>query len=63
MKSHLPAEPNKGDFAKLFQRYGYGVPNMERARRSANNALTLLIEDTITPYGLSEKTGAMFTMR
>lgn len=57
MKSHLPVEPNKGDFAKLFRRYGYGVPDMERARRSASNALTLLIEDTITPYGLSEKTG------
>lgn len=57
MKSHLPPLPNKGAYAKLFQRYGYGVPDMARARRSANNALTLLIEDSITPYGLSEKTG------
>lgn len=54
MRSHLPAAHNKGDFAPLFQRYGYGVPNLERARRSASNALTLIIEDTITPYGLSE---------
>ncbi|MBO6727826.1 MAG: S8 family peptidase [Rhizobiaceae bacterium] len=57
MWSHLPANPNKGDFAPLFRRYGYGVPDMARARRSASNALTLIVEDTITPYGLSEKTG------
>ena len=58
MMSHLPAEPNKGHYATLFQRYGYGVPDLNRARRSASNALTLIIEDTITPYGLSEKTGS-----
>lgn len=58
MMSHLPAEPNKGHYATLFQRYGYGVPDLNRARRSASNALTLIVEDTITPYGLSEKTGS-----
>ena len=57
MRSHLPVDPNKGDFSLLFQRYGYGVPDMARARRSASNALTLIVEDTIVPYGLSEKTG------
>ncbi|MCB1469070.1 MAG: S8 family peptidase [Rhizobiaceae bacterium] len=57
MLSHLPAEPQKGHYTPLFQRYGYGVPDMARARRSASNALTLIVEDTITPYGLSEKTG------
>ena len=57
MRSHLPAGPQKGDYTPLFQRYGYGVPDMARARRSAGNALTLIVEDTITPYGLSEKTG------
>jgi len=57
MLSHLPAAPQKGDYAPLFQRYGYGVPDLRRARRSASNALTLIVEDTITPYGLSEKTG------
>ncbi len=54
MLTHLPQAHNKGDFTPLFQRYGYGVPNLERARRSASNALTLIVEDTITPYGLSE---------
>jgi hypothetical protein len=50
MRSHLPAAPAKGDYGPLFQRYGYGVPDMERARRSASNALTLIVEDTITPF-------------
>ncbi len=57
MKTHLPPAPIKGDFAKLFQRYGYGVPDIARARRSASNALTLIVEDSITPYSLSKKTG------
>lgn len=57
MKAHLPAAPNKGHFTPLFQRYGYGVPDVARARRSASNSLTLIVEDTITPYGLSVKTG------
>ncbi len=55
--AHLPAQPNKGHYTPLFQRYGYGVPDMARARRSASNALSLIVEDTITPYGISEKTG------
>jgi len=55
MKTHLPANPQKGHYALLFQRYGYGVPDLARARRSASNALTLIVEDEITPYRLSEK--------
>lgn len=57
MRSHLPAIVQKGDYTRLFQRYGFGVPDLGRARRSASNALTLIVEDTITPYGLSPKTG------
>jgi hypothetical protein len=57
MKSHLPLRPPKGAYALLFRRYGYGVPDLERARRSASNALTLIVQDEIVPYGLSEKTG------
>ncbi len=55
MQSHLPADPKKGDYARLFQRYGYGVPEMERARRSASNALTLIVQNTIIPYKNAEK--------
>jgi hypothetical protein len=58
MRSHLPANPAKGDYGPLFQRYGYGVPDMERARRSASNALTLIVEDTITPYRKNDRASA-----
>lgn len=57
MRSHLPAYPNKGSYARLFQRYGYGVPDLERARRSASNALSLVVQDVIIPYGISEAGG------
>jgi hypothetical protein len=57
MRSHLPPAPNKGDYASLFQRYGYGVPNMERARRSASNALSLIVQDTIMPYRPGKSAG------
>lgn len=37
---------------KLLAHVGYGVPNMERARYSANNSLSLIIERTLTPFRL-----------
>lgn len=55
MKSHLPAVPSKASYGVLFRRYGYGVPNLARATKSASNALALVIEDAITPYALSDK--------
>jgi hypothetical protein len=58
MGSHLPQQPTKGSYGPLFQRYGYGVPDMERARRSAANALTLIVEDTITPFRSGKKPSA-----
>lgn len=58
MKTHLPANPSKGDYAKLFRRYGYGVPDQARARRSSANALSLIVQDTIIPYRPSDTAGA-----
>jgi len=58
MRSHLPAKPVKSDYGRLFQRYGYGVPDMARARRSASNALTLVVQDTITPFRKGKKPSA-----
>ncbi len=55
MRSHLPVHPAKGDYTLIFQRYGYGVPDLQRARRSASNALSLIVEDTIIPYRKSDK--------
>ncbi|SFZ84472.1 Subtilase family protein [Devosia enhydra] len=37
-------------------RYGWGLPNQERAYRSADNACTLVIEDELTPLTLDDKT-------
>lgn len=58
MLSHLPDNPTKGDYDRLFCRYGYGVPNLPRAGRSATDMVTLIIEDEITPYIHSNTVGA-----
>jgi hypothetical protein len=34
----------------LVRRYGFGVPDVGRATRSATNALTLVVQDTIHPF-------------
>lgn len=36
--------------AKLVRRYGFGVPHIERALRSANDSLTLVVQGTIHPF-------------
>jgi hypothetical protein len=41
---------------KLISRVGYGVPNMAKAKYSANNSLTLIAERTIRPYKLDGST-------
>ena len=35
---------------KILRRYGFGVPNEERALKSAANALTLIVQDRIRPF-------------
>jgi len=37
---------------KLIQQVGYGVPNMHRAKYSANNSLSLIAERVLKPYKL-----------
>lgn len=58
MLKHLPSSPSKSDYERLFQRYGYGVPNLARARKSAKNSVSLIVEDSIVPYGHSTTHGA-----
>lgn len=58
MLAHLPVSPGKADYERLFRRYGYGMPQLARARKSARNAFTLIAEDSITPYGHSTSPGA-----
>lgn len=50
MLRHRPRAERKGDYERLFRRYGYGVPDLQRASASASSALTLIVQDTIWPY-------------
>jgi hypothetical protein len=59
MLGHLPPSPTKTDYCLLLKRYGFGVPNLDRAIYSARNALTLVAEDTIQPYVKPEKKGVL----
>jgi hypothetical protein len=40
----------KGQIHALVRRYGYGVPDLGRALLSAQNDLTLMVEDALTPF-------------
>ena len=50
MRSHFTAAKNKSERVSLLRRYGMGVPDAERALRSASDALTLIAEATIRPF-------------
>lgn len=47
MQAQMKAAGGKGARARLVRRYGYGVPNLERALRSAKDALTLVAQGSI----------------
>lgn len=40
----------KADLATRLRRYGYGVPNLDQARYSARDSLTLIAQQTIQPF-------------
>lgn len=50
MEAHLRGASGKRGREKLVRRYGFGVPDITRARRSADDALTLIAEATIRPF-------------
>lgn len=41
---------SKSEIRTLIRRFGYGVPDLEEALYSANNTLTLIAQESITPY-------------
>jgi hypothetical protein len=47
MLVHLPKKPTQTQKRPLLRRYGYGVPDLERALRSTKTDLTLIIEDQL----------------
>lgn len=49
---HFNGAPNKTAKRALVRRYGYGVPDLDRALRSARNNLTLIAEDELQPFYL-----------
>lgn len=50
-QDHLGAlNPTKQQYLSLIRQCGWGVPSLERALWSANNAVTLLIEEELQPY-------------
>ncbi len=50
MEAHFAQDGSKRARARLVRRYGFGVPSLERALRSANDALTLVVQSTIHPF-------------
>ncbi len=50
MQKHLRGASGKRARARLVRRYGFGVPHVDRALRSATDALTLIAQDTIRPF-------------
>src|SRR3984893_463231 len=50
MQSHLRGAGGKRARAKLVRRYGFGVPDLGRALRSATDSLTLIAQATITAF-------------
>lgn len=50
MTSNLQRASTKRARARLIRRYGFGVPDLSRALRSANDALTLIAQDVIHPF-------------
>ena len=50
MQAAIDATSSKVARGKLVRRYGFGVPDVSRAVRSANDALTLIVQGVIHPY-------------
>lgn len=51
-QKYLPANktPTKNDYVNLIRHCGWGVPDIEIAKWSVSNSLTLIVEDIIHPY-------------
>jgi hypothetical protein len=50
MMKHFSSTRKKAERLALVRRYGFGLPDLERALRSATNSLTLVAERQITPF-------------
>ena len=50
MKNYLSGAQGKRARAVLVRRYGFGVPHLDRALRSANDSLTLVAQASLHPF-------------
>lgn len=50
MQEYFKKALKKKHKKNLLRRYGYGVPNLDRALNSSNSDLTLIIEDRLLPF-------------
>ena len=50
MLAHFGTADTRRKRVALRARYGMGVPNLQRATRSAGDALTLIVQDSIHPF-------------
>jgi hypothetical protein len=54
MQNHFSTASTQPQKRNLLRRYGYGVPRLEKALKSANNDLTLIIEDQVKSFVLED---------
>ena len=47
-------QPSKSDYVNLVRHCGFGVPDLERAMKSASNSLTMIVEDQLRPFTREE---------
>lgn len=50
MQAHFRGAGGRREREMLVRRYGFGVPNLGRALRSASDSLTLIVQGTIRPF-------------
>jgi Subtilase family len=50
MRQHLPQNSLQIHKRTILRRYGYGVPNIVKALQSAQNNLTMILEDDLQPF-------------
>ena len=55
-ENYLPTgtAPTRADYARLIRHCGFGVPDLERARWTLSNAVTMVIEDRLRPFQREE---------
>jgi hypothetical protein len=56
MRGRLDAAPSQSQKASLIRRYGWGVPALARALKSASNDATLMVEDALLPFRKDQST-------